>query len=314
MKKFYIIIIVVLSVQNYANAQQDAMFTRYTFINNMHYNPAVTGRYEGLRSSIAYRKQWANVPGAPSTIALGIEKNISDKSGLGLNVFNDKIGFDAHTGIHINYAYKIPVSQSYTLALGLKAGASILNSDFTKAITPQPGQIEPIHTNPYHKFVPRAGVGLLLTNNKSYLGFSMPNVISWLDNDIITQDNDAYLSKHFYASIGHVIGNEVEDIQFKPSVFVKYHPSAPLQIDVNVMAWYKNRIAAGLSYRTGDAISGIVEIAITPTILMSYAYDYTASDFRRIGHGAHEIIICHTFIPTLIKVPSIHKFSTMTKI
>jgi type IX secretion system PorP/SprF family membrane protein len=314
MKKYNIVFISVLFLISNVTAQQDAMFTRYTFINNMHYNPAITGRYEGIRSSVGYRKQWANVQGAPSTLAIGVEKNLNDKSGLGLNIFNDLIGFDAHTGIHINYAYKIPINKSYSISLGLKGGTSVLSSNFSGAITPDPGKIEPVHKNPYHKIVPRAGVGLLLTNNKSYLGFSMPNVISWLGKDILTHDNDTYLSKHFYASAGYIIGNDDSYLQYKPSIFLKYHPSAPIQFDVNIMAWYKNRIAAGLSYRTGDAISGIIELAITPTLVMSYAYDYTASDFTRIGNGAHEIILSHTFIPKIIKVPSIHKFSTMTKI
>ena len=57
-----------------------------------------------------------------------------------------------------------------------------------------------------------------------------------------------------------------------------------------------------------------MEIAILPNLILSYAYDYTTSDFRLIGGGAHEILIYHTFERSVSVVPSIHKFKNMPKI
>lgn len=314
MKKGFLNIIIWLFALVPIFGQQDAMFTRYGFIQNMHFNPAATGRYDGIRSSIAYRSQWANVDGGPSTVALGIEKSISNnRAGIGINVFHDRIGFDRHTALNFNYAYKIPLSGEWSCAIGMKAGIGLLSSSFVDAITPQPG-VDPIHTNPYEDWTTRAGVGLLLTNGQSYISLSVPNFLSVNQSRILITDNDAFLSKHYYGSLGHIFTFEDSKVSLKPSIFLKYHPAAPFQVDVNVMAWYADRVAFGLSYRTGDAVSGILEIAVLPSLVISYAYDYTTSDFRQIGGGAHEIILYHTFEKSISKVPSIHKFKTMPKI
>jgi type IX secretion system PorP/SprF family membrane protein len=297
-----------------ADAQQDAMFTRYTFVNNMQYNPAMAGKYDGWRASVAYRRQWANVTGGPTTVAMGIEKPLmDDRAGIGINLYNDRIGFDQHNGGHINFAYSIKAVQSWAIRLGLKTGVSHVSSDFSQAVTPQPG-VDPIHTNPYSRVVARAGLGMLITNNKSYVGLSVPNVLSFLKSEIQIKDNNAYLSRHMYATIGHVFGDESADLQLKPSIFVRYQVAAPLQVDLNAQVWFKNRVAVGLSYRTGDAVSGIVDVAITPEFTLSYAYDHTTSGFRQIGSTAHEFVILYTLKKQTLKIPSIHKFSNMPKI
>jgi type IX secretion system PorP/SprF family membrane protein len=295
-------------------AQQDAMFTRYTFVNNMHFNPAMAGKYQGLRASVAYRRQWANVTGGPSTTALGVEKPLmDDRAGIGINIFSDKIGFDQHNGAHVNFSYGIKTNSQWVYRLGIKAGLSHVASSFANAITPQPG-VDPVHTNPYSWLVARAGTGAMVTNNKTYFGLAIPNMMSFLQSELILKDNNAYLSRHIYATAGHVIGDEEDDFQVKPSIFVKYQVAAPLQVDINAQVWYKNRVSLGLSYRTGDAISGMIDIAITPEIVTSYAYDYTASGFRQIGSSAHEFVLMYTFVKRQLKIPSIHKFSSMPKI
>lgn len=310
-----IVILYFLCISIASFAQQDAMFTRYTFVSNMLYNPASTGRTDGILTSLAYRTQWAKIPAAPSTIALAAESSLNDgRAGLGLNIFRDKIGFDMHTGVHANYAYRIPISSKYVLSLGIKGGASIISSDFADVITPNPGQIDPIYSENIQVVVPKAGFGFFLHNDKSYVGFSVPAVISSIPDGRFTYEDDAaFLSHHYYFTTGHVFDIPNTDLQLKPSAFVKYHPTAPLQVDLNAQMWYKDIFSFGLGYRTGDAISGMFDMALTKDIVFSYAYDYTFSDFRVIADGAHEFVLLYTWRKKEVRVPSIHKFSTLSR-
>jgi type IX secretion system PorP/SprF family membrane protein len=314
MKPFtYILFFLTLGISTFA--QQDAMFTRYTFVSNMLYNPASTGRSQGILTSLAYRSQWAKVEGAPTTIAIAAESSLNDgRAGLGLNMFRDEIGFDQHTGIHVNYAYRIQLNNKFILSLGIKGGASIISSDFTNVITPNPGLNDPIYNGNPQVFVPKAGFGAFLHDDRSYIGISVPTVFSAIPRDRFTyQDDASFLSHHYFLTAGYVFDISNTDLQLKPSAFLKYHPAAPLQLDFNAQVWYKDVFSFGLSYRTGDAISGILEMALTKDVVLSYAYDYTFSDFRVIADGAHEFIMLYTWRKKDVKIPSIHKFSTLSR-
>jgi len=314
MKQIFVILYF-LSCSLATYGQQDPMFTRYTFVSNMLYNPASTGRNEGIQTSLAYRSQWAKIAGAPTTIALAVESPLNDgRAGLGLNIFRDKIGFDQHTGIHINYAYRIPIFKKYVLSLGIKGGTSIISSDFTDVITPNPGQIDPNYDGNIQVVVPKAGFGVFIHNDKTYAGFSVPAIFSAIPEGRFTYEDDAaFLSHHYYFTTGHIFDIPNTDLQLKPSAFIKYHPAAPLQVDINAQMWYKDIFSFGLGYRTGDAISGIIDVALTKDLVMSYAYDYTFSDFRVIADGAHEFVLLYTWRKKDVRVPSIHKFSTLSR-
>jgi type IX secretion system PorP/SprF family membrane protein len=312
MKKFILLLVLLCSGLS-SFAQQDIMYTRYMFISNMYYNPASTGRVNDPTISLAYRDQWASLLGAPKTLALGFEMPTRDRNaGFGVNLYHDVIGFDRHTGVFGNYAYRIPVGRDFILSLGLKLGFSRINYDYTGIITPEPGEIDPVYTNQKTRWIPKLGSGIFLHNERSYLGLCVPNLAAYRQRLRFKEDN-AIVSRHAYLTLGHVLGDEDATLQFKPSIFLKYQHAAPLQVDFCIQTWFKNRIAFGLAYRTGDAFSGIIDVMATPQLMISYAYDYTASDFRGISSGAHEFIAVYTIQRRDIKVPSIHKFSTMSK-
>lgn len=314
MKTLNIFCLYILLIYN-IKAQQDPMFTRYMFISDMMYNPASTASNGQMRVMAFYRNQWAGLKGAPITTGLNFELPISStKAGLGFNIYNDQIGFESHTGTYINYAYKIGISDEWQLALGIKGGMSIFRANLQQALTPDPIGNDPEYRENTQSIVPKVGAGLFLSNGKTYAGFSIPALAAMLPKDgFAFVDEDAYLSKHFYLTVGHVINLQGSDLQIKPLAFVKYHQAAPLQVDLGLQCWYKDFVSLGISYRTGDAIAGMVDLGLTKEIILSYAYDYTHSDFRSIGQGAHEIIVQYIWNKKNVSIPSIHKFSTLPR-
>ncbi|MBK8625182.1 MAG: type IX secretion system membrane protein PorP/SprF [Saprospiraceae bacterium] len=299
----------------YVYGQQDPMFTRYMFISDMMYNPASTANNGQTRLMAFYRNQWIGLEGAPVTSGLSVEIPLASiRSGIGLNIFQDKIGFESHTALFANYAYRIPISDKFTLSAGIKGGLSIFRSDFTNAITPDPIQLDPVYNGNDHTIIPRMGCGIFISSDKTYIGMALPYISAIIpDGGFIFAEDDAYLSRHYYMTAGHVLDINGTDLQLKPSVFLKYHASAPLQLDVSCQLWYKDLVSFGLSYRTGDAVAAMMDIGLTKEMVLSYAYDYTYSEFREIGKGAHEIILTYQWKKKNVKIPSIHKFSTLPR-
>jgi len=65
---------------------------------------------------------------------------------------------------------------------------------------------------------------------------------------------------------------------------------APLSIDLSGMLYIRERIGVGLSHRVGDSFSGFLQLVLTPSLRMGYAYDYTLTPLRKLrAVGTHEI-------------------------
>ena len=80
-----------------------------------------------------YRAQWVGIDGAPTTASFFAHLPMSDKVELGLNIVHDEIGdVVQETNLNADFAYKLPIQENATLALGLKAGASFFSTDFSR--------------------------------------------------------------------------------------------------------------------------------------------------------------------------------------
>lgn len=288
------------------HAQQQPMFTKYTFDNHMLFNPASTGRQGLKKADLAFRSQWANVEGGPQTIAAAYQSPISSgNAGYGMNIIKESVGFDRQWFAQVNYAYHLTLKDEWQLSSGIKAGYKRIESNFDRLITPQPGLPDPVYENNQTYDALTGGFGLLIHNTRYYAGLGVPVLVSGR----LEKNQFAYplLEPHWYFSTGYVFSVPAADIDIKPFVFLRYQRAAPLQSDVNVQFWFKDRFSAGLAYRTGDAVSAMLEIMVLPELSLSYAYDHTYSEFTKIGGTAHEIILQYRWLKQDQKVQSIHK-------
>ena len=121
MKKIYLVIIALLGIVS-INAQQDAMFTHYSF-NTLAVNPGYAGTRDALTVTALHRSQWVGFDGAPTTQTLTLHSPIAnDKMGLGLSILNDQIGPINTTSAYVDFAYRININEKAKLSFGLKGG------------------------------------------------------------------------------------------------------------------------------------------------------------------------------------------------
>ena len=110
MKKVLIIIFAMLT-GNYANAQQDPMFTHYSF-NTLAINPAYAGSRDALTITGLHRSQWVSFKGAPITQTITAHSPIfNEKVGIGLSFLNDKIGPTNTSSFYFDFSYKIKINE-----------------------------------------------------------------------------------------------------------------------------------------------------------------------------------------------------------
>ncbi len=287
-------------------AQQEMMVSQYMF-NGLFINPAYSGTHSFAEATALYRTQWTGFEGAPTTQTFGIDGPISNElMGLGLTVTNDKLGDTRQTEVFANWSYHLFLNESgkTRLSFGLRAGFSDYSSNLTETKVFDQG--DPIFSqNQSNEFVPKFGAGAYLYSKLWYVGVSVPTIYA-ADKNIrfnTVDGGDRYFEPHTYINAGYIFKTS-ENFAIKPSVLFKYLHGAPLQADINCNLLIKNTFWIGASYRTGDAIIGLLEYNIGDKFRIGYAYDFTTSELSDYNSGSHEIMLSFKFSKDVIKTKS----------
>ena len=138
-----------------------------------------------------------------------------------------------------------------------------------------------------------------------YAGVSIPTIYA-ADKNVrfnINDVGDRYFEPHTYITAGYVFKRS-DNFAIKPSFLIKYQNGAPLQADINCNLLIKNTFWIGASYRTGDAIVGILEYNIGTNFRAGYAYDFTTTALGDYNSGSHEIMLSFRFAKETIKTKS----------
>ncbi|MBP8033082.1 MAG: type IX secretion system membrane protein PorP/SprF [Bacteroidia bacterium] len=298
MKKSLLIIIVTLFSSICANAQYDAMFTQYMF-NEMYINPAYTGSKDAMAVNLTHRQQWVNFPGRPITTSFTLHGPLAnDKMGLGLSLLNEQIGKLNRNLVYLNYSYRLKVSEKGKLCFGLMGGIHNQVNKLSELKATETGDIQ-VSQNTPSIMSPNFGAGVYYYTNKFYAGVSIPRMVddSYMFDPAgsIIKSNKFNASKfHYYLTAGYVFEIN-EDLKLKPQAMMKMVQNAPLQYDVNVNCLIKNKIWAGVSYRSSADVSALLGIQINPQFLVNYSYDYALTKIQKYSQGSHEITLGYIF-------------------
>ncbi len=282
-----ILIVMLLLAGFFASAQQDAQYTQYMY-NTISVNPAYAGSRDVLSVVGLYRSQWVGLDGAPETQTLSIHSPVGNKVGLGLSIVNDKIGPSNQTYLDVDFSYTLNVGTTAKLALGIKAGANLLNVDYNK-LTGEDDMI--FQDNIDNRFMPNVGIGAYWYDDKYYLGLSSPDLLETEHYD--DEVAESYLAKerlHAYLMGGYVFDLDY-NLKLKPAFLVKAVDGAPLQVDLSANFLFNEKFTIGAAYRWSAAVSGIAGFQISDQLMIGYAYDQETTELRRYNSGSHEIVL-----------------------
>lgn len=282
--KFLQLIVMLSGLVNFA--QQDAQFTQYMY-NTININPAYAGSRGVLSIFGLHRTQWVGIDGAPTTNSFSINSPIGKNLGIGISAINDVIGPTANNTIVADISYSIQTSSNYKLSFGLKVSENMFNLDISK--------LNPIHQNDpkfqniKNQFSSNFGGGLYLHSNKTYFGFSIPNLIQ---NKIYNPNEITFYTEkiNYYFISGHVFDIN-QDIKFKPAFLAKFVEGAPLQLDFSGNFLYNQKFILGTAYRWNVAVSAMVGFQISEGLFLGYGYDKETTRLSHFNAGSHELFL-----------------------
>lgn len=297
MKKIVTLVMVLISILSYA--QQDTQFTNYMY-NTLSFNPAYAGSRGTTSIDLSQRSQWVGLEGSPTTNALSYHSPIgSSNLGIGVSFLNDAIGPVEENLVSIDMSYTIQTSYDYKLAFGLRASAHMLNVDFTKLNIFNPGDVL-AQNNINNRISPNIGFGMFWYSDKSYLGFSIPNLLETKHINKGLNSSVSSISKerlHYHFTAGYIFDLS-QDVLFKPAVLTKIVSGSPLQVDVSANFQLYDKFTLGASYRLDAAVSFLGGFQLSRNWLLGYAYDFDTNNLSTYNSGSHEVFLRYEIFRT----------------
>ena len=259
-------------------------------------NPGYAGNGNEITITTIQRNQWVGFDGAPQTTLFTISAPVQlfgQKHGLGLEINNDVISFTSNFSLKGSYAYRHMLS-SGELGGGLSLGLynyQLQSAQFEPGETGDPV----IPTGDQRDMVFDAALGAYYSSSKWFVGFSVQHLTA--PQLKFEKSGGPKLRPHYYLAAGYSINLANPSYEIQPSVFIQ-SDGVSNQYNANATFIYNKKMWLGVSYRVGDAITGIVGLELFNGIKLSYAYDMTTSrlsNYSNGSRGSHEILLLYGF-------------------
>ncbi len=251
------------------SAQQTPLFSLYRDSWAVLNPAAISNNYllnnRTMTLSGTWRTQWWGLAESPRTQALNWEWVDEDRNSVwGGHALNDQTGKIGQTGVYGRYAYRLRMGRrmAHSLTIGLQGGAVQYRARLSEIEFPDPRTAPQTDQRVIR---PDFGAGVFYHRaDRWYAGLSVPQTFGF-QTVYATEAGDVRLRRvpHIFAVAGGYwsaswLGNETSFIE--PSVWLKYAPNAPLNLDLNARAqvselvWAGAGLSLGLGERLGAAL------------------------------------------------------------
>jgi type IX secretion system PorP/SprF family membrane protein len=309
MKKLNIAFLFLVILMQPVLSQQDPVSSHYMF-NTLTYNPGYAGTSGMICATAINRQQWVGFKGAPSTTLFNVSAPVAPfriKSGVGLLVESDNVGFDKDINLSLSYSYHLDLGPG-KLGIGLNLG--MLNKTLSPtwqiplgdSHTPVSGDpLIPENKESYIAF--DAGLGFYFKADKYYAGLSVTHINQ---PEIKYSKGTPYISRHYYFTAGYTLQLPNPSLELLPSVFA-LSDGKVTQFSITSLIRYNKKVWGGVSYRAGDSVIGMVGFELYNGLRLGYSYDFILSDINKSSSGSHEFIVNYCFDLSLGKSPMKYK-------
>lgn len=307
MKKL-LFILVLGALMTGLEGQQDPKFTQSMFM-APYFNPGAVGSGDKICIGAAFRNQWSGMPDAPvsTTFTAHMPFNLLGRThGVGINMLNDRIGFNNDLIFSASYAYRMDLGMG-KLGIGLSAGLVNLNLDpdwfGADVIDPE--------TDPA---IPRGekgmgfdmGMGIFYNTDNMYLGVSATHLVSQGKYRSNERDFEAQFNRHYYLMGGYNLQLSNPMFEILPNIMLQSDfRSHHIYLNTNVR--YNKKFWGGVSYSVGGAISALFGVELMNGLRIGYSYDFELSPLMGYNSGSHEITVRYCFDLSVDKSPQKYK-------
>jgi type IX secretion system PorP/SprF family membrane protein len=304
MKKLIIYSLLLFLSKGYGQELNLPVFTQYLADNDFVISPTYAGIGDNFRIRANGLTQWVGIKDAPDNQSLYADFRISNRSAVGLSLYNDRNGNTRQKGIKFSFAHHLILD--YTSKQYLSFGISYNINSFRIEIenfepTDDIPIVDPSITDDRSISNNNFDVGFLYRYDKFYISFNANNFLK-KDIDNFTGIEPSKLL-NFQVYSGYVIKSKTrKKIEYEPSVFYQmFNSDKRSSTDINFKYRKYNRnddyYWIGGSYRfLNDQILKPLNIGPMAGIMknklyFAYSYQLTLNDLSGFNSGTHMITI-----------------------
>ncbi|MDR2835999.1 MAG: type IX secretion system membrane protein PorP/SprF [Bacteroidales bacterium] len=300
MKKLILIIIFFGIATSYMFAQADAHFSLFEYSQNI-VNPGAAGANDAFCFTTSHRQQWVGYGGGegrPISTLFSFDMPLNAiKSGLGIAVLQDKLGFQSDIQLKLNYAYRLKVGDVGILGIGLGLGMvnRSINPEWETSASFNNGQVydDPALPHMENITVFDMNFGITLYGKDFWAGLSSTH----LTGPKMTYNVEAVsrLVQHIYLMGGYTLHLPNPSFDIIASGMLQTDRFSKAEFQINAKFMYEKKFWAGISGRL-DAIVPMVGVHLPlgpGAISFAYCYDIK---LNKIGaSGSHELMARYCF-------------------
>ncbi|MFN3756387.1 MAG: PorP/SprF family type IX secretion system membrane protein [Flavobacterium sp.] len=298
----HILLVFVLHVGSLSNAQEEPVLTfniptqNNLMFNRYFMNPAFTSvRQEDAHVTIYHRNQWIQFNDSPELYLLSYSGKFSDRSGVGIGLYQQNLGILTSFGGVANYSYQVQLRENMILTGGFNLAyySSGINNGRVVSNEPDPALLALSNTS---LLTLKPGInltwgsfdfGLYAENlvdydfktsrmvqeysNKTYSGHAMYHHLMNNQNGMF---EDGYFRLMFRGRV-----NEIEDFKYGGSLIVNFP--------------YLGWIQAGLDDYFGVGVG--VGAHLTQRLSLGYVYERVINEGLVNFGPTHEIVLSFRF-------------------
>lgn len=306
MKRNIIILsILFLAICSPLLAQQEILSTQFMY-NKLAVNPAFAGNSDYANITAIIRDQWTGFAGAPKSQSLSVNLPKLGKVGLGLNLNRQTVGVSEKLTIEGIYAYRFKLNNG-NLSMGMSFSGRYFKQDFSdpNLVLIHPAtEDDAIDGVVYSTKIFNVGFGAYYSNNRFYLGASVPRLIR-ADIDYKAGSKKGYEVRHIYFMTGGAMDLS-NKIVIMPQLMGRWAENSPYDLDMNLGILFYDRFYIASTIRTGgtsndwfESIDFILGFHMNKNIFCAAAYDVTMTPLRKYENGSLELLLQYNFGKTI---------------
>lgn len=268
------------------SAQQQEVFSNF-LMSDYFYNPAIAGSRNVDILQVNYHHQWVGFKNAPINVAANYSGSINQKGvhGYGATFLNSSSGLLNSTGIYLNYAYHLKLTDSLKLGFGIQPGFVQYRLKLYDAVVVDEG--DPVLSGAvYNANALDINTGVHLYSRKFFVMLSMQHAFT---NVLKFTSFNPNLKYHFTGVFGYNFQLKKKPLMIQPSILIKYVRPTPIQVATMINFKIKEKYDVGAFWRSNDMIGITIGATFFERLTVNYSYEYGLGKMRKFNSGSHEI-------------------------
>ncbi|TNE53009.1 MAG: type IX secretion system membrane protein PorP/SprF [Bacteroidetes bacterium] len=272
----------------FVQAQTRPIMNQY-MLHQSYFNPGYFDTESKFAVSTIYRRQWMRQNKFPEIGVLYGHYNFDPTHSVGAVISNDLMNGVNHFEAAANYVYNIPLSNSYNIGLGIRAGISEQNLLSQNLLYFDP--VEPTLSEDSYTFIyASAGIGASLSSKTLDIHLSAP----YLFGNRFLNKSAIYSPEYMpiYFSSGYKFRFSDWFILY-PNMFVSAVKGSRIHGKFNVSMLSSQLIWFGLGASTDASIHAVVGIFSMGGLRVTYSYENSFFTQHYNTGESHEISLSY---------------------